>query len=196
MNRHHLCWCQVICTPSRWLHDLHSHSHINNNHQEENRHTLIHHHFLRSLVWVDCSHDWEGHLKMRRNHLEVKSKLDAEFRRFSLDPNVVTTFEAFYTLLEKFHVLKDIAFLIFYEDPSHGDLLPINNDENFAKAVSMAKPFLRIILQRKGKHSWSCCPQYWEKLVYGIYVTLTLRTWSIMSSELDRLSTGWSIVCA
>jgi partitioning defective protein 6 len=94
---------------------------------------------------------------MRRNYLEVKSKLDAEFRRFPVDPVSVTTFDQFYNLLAEFHLLKDIAFLIFYEDPSHGDLLPINNDENFAKAVSTVKAsgrLLRIILQRKGK---SCC---------------------------------------
>lgn len=47
-------------------------------------------------------------------------------------------------------MLKDIPFVIFYTDPLHGDLLPINNDENLAKAISSAKPFLRLILQRKG----------------------------------------------
>lgn len=81
----------------------------------------------------------------------VKKQLDAEFRRFSLDRTKVTTFDSFYKLLETFHQMQDIPFKIFYEDPSHGDLLPINNDENYAKAVSLAKPFLRIILQRKGK---------------------------------------------
>lgn len=41
--------------------------------------------------------------------------------------------------------------MIFYTDPTHGDLLPINNDENLAKAISLAKPLLRLFLQRKGK---------------------------------------------
>ena len=41
--------------------------------------------------------------------------------------------------------------MIFYTDPTHGDLLPINNDENLAKAISLAKPLLRLFLQRKGE---------------------------------------------
>lgn len=33
----------------------------------------------------------------------------------------------------------------------HGDLLPINNDDNYHKAVSTANPLLRIFIQKKGK---------------------------------------------
>lgn len=83
-------------------------------------------------------------------------QFDAEFRRFSIAKSGIVAFSAFYQRLEEFHKLNDIEFLIFYTDPSHGDLLPINNDENLAKAISSAKPFLRLILQRKGKHPSPC----------------------------------------
>ncbi|KAM8841700.1 par-6 family cell polarity regulator gamma b isoform 2-T2 [Spinachia spinachia] len=38
--------------------------------------------------------------------------------------------------------------MIGYAD-IHGDLLPINNDDNFCKAVSTAHPLLRVIIQRQ-----------------------------------------------
>lgn len=40
--------------------------------------------------------------------------------------------------------------MIGYADV-HGDLLPINNDDNFFKAVSSAHPLLRVFIQRQGK---------------------------------------------
>lgn len=43
-----------------------------------------------------------------------------------------------------------MQFLISYVDPRDNDLLPINNDDNFGRAISTARPLLRIILQRKG----------------------------------------------
>ena len=48
------------------------------------------------------------------------------------------------------HRTKNIQFLISYIDPTDNDLLPINNDNNFARAVSIAKPILRVNIQRKG----------------------------------------------
>lgn len=43
--------------------------------------------------------------------------------------------------------------MIGYAD-IHGDLLPINNDDNFFKAVSSANPLLRIFIQKQGKMKW------------------------------------------
>ena len=63
----------------------------------------------------------------------------------------VAGFEAFHERLQALHKLHGVAFVVFYTDPTHGDLLPINNDENLAKAISSGKPFLRLILQRKGE---------------------------------------------
>lgn len=78
------------------------------------------------------------------------SKFDAEFRRFALDRSELSKFDDFYKLIEHFHKLFSISFSLFYTDPVHGDLLPINNDDNFARAIASAKPLLRLIVQRKG----------------------------------------------
>ena len=61
------------------------------------------------------------------------------------------SFPKFYSCLNDFHELFGIPFVVFYADPTHGDLLPINNDENLARAISSARPFLRLFLQRKGE---------------------------------------------
>ncbi|XP_030638616.1 par-6 family cell polarity regulator gamma a [Chanos chanos] len=79
---------------------------------------------------------------------EVKSKYGAEFRRFSLDRLEPGKFEEFNRLLLRLHHLSGSEVLISYADV-HGELLPINNDDNFHKAVSSAQPLLRIFLQRK-----------------------------------------------
>lgn len=46
--------------------------------------------------------------------------------------------------------MKDIAFLVSYTDPRDGDQLPINNDENLRRALTNARPLLRLHVQRKG----------------------------------------------
>ncbi|KAL8590629.1 hypothetical protein ACOMHN_011065 [Nucella lapillus] len=81
--------------------------------------------------------------------VEVKSKFDAEFRRFSV--NRTGKFDKFSLLLEQLHDLKEIPFIITYTDPVHNDLLPINNDDNFNKALSTARPLLKLLVQRKGE---------------------------------------------
>lgn len=57
------------------------------------------------------------------------------------------------------HKIPNVEVLVGYID-IHGDLLPINNDDNYHKAVSTANPLLRIFIQRKGKFTnfvhWSC----------------------------------------
>ncbi|XP_063439868.1 partitioning defective 6 homolog beta-like [Mytilus trossulus] len=80
--------------------------------------------------------------------LEVKSKLDAEFRRFSVDKSKQRKFEDLYTKVEKLHRLKNDPFVITYSDKD-GDLLPINNDDNYNLALQTAKHLLRIMVQRK-----------------------------------------------
>ncbi|CAH1110491.1 unnamed protein product [Psylliodes chrysocephalus] len=82
--------------------------------------------------------------------IEVKSKFDAEFRRFNVERNSQVKFEEFRLLIESLHALKDTPFLVSYIDPSDQDLLPINNDDNLRRALFNAKPLLRIIIQRKG----------------------------------------------
>nr|CAD7204511.1 unnamed protein product [Timema douglasi] len=81
--------------------------------------------------------------------VEVKSKFDAEFRRFSVTRDSTGKYEDFKELVERLHHLADVPFLISYTDPSDGDLLPINNDDNLGRAILNARPLLRVIVQRK-----------------------------------------------
>lgn len=80
--------------------------------------------------------------------MEVKSKYGAEFRRFAVDRVKPGKFEEFYKLILHVHRIANMEVMIGYAD-IHGDLLPINNDDNFCKAVSTAHPLLRIIIQRQ-----------------------------------------------
>ncbi|XP_061912601.1 par-6 family cell polarity regulator gamma b isoform X2 [Entelurus aequoreus] len=81
-------------------------------------------------------------------NVEVKSKYGAEFRRFSVDRLKPGKFEEFYKLILHVHRIANMEVMIGYADV-HGDLLPINNDDNFCKAVSTAHPLLRVFIQRQ-----------------------------------------------
>ena len=84
-----------------------------------------------------------------QNLLQVKSKYQAEFRRFPIDVER-ETFEDFFHKVASLHHLVNFAFVITYTDPVHGDLLPINNDENFAKAKKFCQSSLmRVYIHRK-----------------------------------------------
>jgi len=83
--------------------------------------------------------------------VEVKSKFDAEFRRFSLDKSRCQTFEGFKRLLKDLHHLGQLQFVIKYSDPRDNELLPITNDDNYMAALKNAKPLLRLIIQREGE---------------------------------------------
>ncbi|GLD67166.1 partitioning defective 6 homolog alpha-like protein [Lates japonicus] len=87
-------------------------------------------------------------LKLTDNVVEVKSKFEAEYRRFALKRNGPGGFQEFYRLLQTIHHIPGVDVLLGYADV-HGDLLPINNDDNFHKAVSSANPLLRIIITKK-----------------------------------------------
>lgn len=81
------------------------------------------------------------------------TQFGAEFRRFSLDRSKPGRFDEFYGLLQHVHRIPNVELLVGYADV-HGDLLPINNDDNYHKAISTASPLLRLFLQRKGER----CP--------------------------------------
>ncbi|XP_029379112.1 partitioning defective 6 homolog alpha isoform X2 [Echeneis naucrates] len=85
-------------------------------------------------------------LRLPDNVVEVKSKFEAEYRRFALKRNSPGDFQEFYRLLQTIHHIPGVDVLLGYADV-HGDLLPINNDDNFLKAVSLASPLLRIIIK-------------------------------------------------
>ncbi|XP_003219818.2 partitioning defective 6 homolog gamma [Anolis carolinensis] len=78
--------------------------------------------------------------------LEVKSKFGAEFRRFSIHRYKPGNFEDFYKLILHVHHIVNMKVTIRYAD-IHGDLLPINNNDNFFKSLSTAYPTLRIFVQ-------------------------------------------------
>ncbi|KAF7708123.1 par-6 family cell polarity regulator gamma a [Silurus meridionalis] len=78
--------------------------------------------------------------------VEVKSKFGAEFRRFSLDRSEPGVFKDFWQFVLNLHHLFPTDIYISYADV-HGDLLPINNDDNFWKAVTSAQTLLRIFIQ-------------------------------------------------
>lgn len=86
--------------------------------------------------------------------VEVKSKYGAEFRRFSVNRVKPGKFEEFFKLILHIHRIANMEVMIGYADV-HGDLLPINNDENFSKAVSTAHPLLRIFIQRQEEVDYS-----------------------------------------
>ncbi|CAO1381080.1 unnamed protein product [Diamesa hyperborea] len=91
------------------------------------------------------------HSKVTESSLiEIKSKFDAEFRRWSIKRNETNTFDEFYSSIERLHKINGLQFLISYIDPRDNDLLPINNDDNFHRAITIARPLLRLIIQRKG----------------------------------------------
>ena len=58
-------------------------------------------------------------------------------------------YDDFYQTIERLHCLQSVPFVITYTDPE-GDLLPINNNENYAVAIATARPLLRVHIQRKG----------------------------------------------
>ncbi|CAG14390.1 unnamed protein product, partial [Tetraodon nigroviridis] len=66
-------------------------------------------------------------------------KFGAEFRRFSLDRSKPGRFDEFYGLLQHVHHIPNVELLVGYADV-HGDLLPINNDDNYQKAISTRQP--------------------------------------------------------
>ena len=97
--------------------------------------------------------------------VEIKSKFDAEFRRFSLDGAKYTTFESFQQLLAQVHLLDpaSLTFHVFYVDPKDNDLLPITNTDNYRRALQSARPLLRLVIQRQGE----CEDSYYRRTVVG-----------------------------
>ncbi|KAK1128330.1 hypothetical protein K0M31_002798 [Melipona bicolor] len=81
----------------------------------------------------------------------VKSKFDADILRFSIKYNETINYEDFRKLLSERHDIGfDLSFLIWYTDPTDGDLLPINNDNNLSRTLLAAKPLsLEFLFKEK-----------------------------------------------
>ncbi|KFP36024.1 Partitioning defective 6 beta, partial [Chlamydotis macqueenii] len=82
--------------------------------------------------------------------LHPPPQFDAEFRRFAMKRSSAGSFQDFYRLLQTVHQIPRVDVLLGYTDV-HGDLLPINNDDNYHKALSSANPLLRVIIQKKAE---------------------------------------------
>ncbi|KAK6056644.1 PB1 domain protein [Cooperia oncophora] len=106
-------------------------------------------------------HIHQAHMPTMPSLLQVKSKFDSEWRRFSLTAGSpeVYSYDSFRALVEKLHHLENVPFTLCYNSAG-GDLLPITNDENLRKSFESARPTLRLLIQRKGE-SWE------EKYGYG-----------------------------
>uniref|UniRef100_A0A452SI57 PB1 domain-containing protein n=1 Tax=Ursus americanus TaxID=9643 RepID=A0A452SI57_URSAM len=76
--------------------------------------------------------------------VEVRIKFAAELRRFSLERPKPGNL----SFMDYCNKIPNVDVLAGYAD-IHGDLLPINNDDNYPKAVSTANPLLRIFIQKK-----------------------------------------------
>eukprot|EP00062_Callorhinchus_milii_P005416 gi/632944804/ref/XP_007887701.1/ PREDICTED: partitioning defective 6 homolog alpha [Callorhinchus milii] len=113
-------------------------------------HTLSHSHKPPQAQVKTMSKHHRTPARTVDNVVEVKSKFDAEYRRFALKRTRVGGFEEFYQLLQAVHQIPCVDVLLGYTD-IHGDLLPINNDDNYHKAVSSANPLLRVIIQRRAE---------------------------------------------
>ncbi|XP_076297141.1 partitioning defective protein 6 isoform X2 [Lasioglossum baleicum] len=90
------------------------------------------------------------HHQVDSSIVAVKSKFDSDCIRFSINRNEPITYDDFRkSLAERHDIGPDLSFLIRYKDPTDdGEELPINNDNNLARALVTAKPLLRIIILR------------------------------------------------
>lgn len=88
--------------------------------------------------------------------IEIKSKFEAEFRRFGVSRRKLPQYDDFHKLIGQVHRLDGIEYTIWYAD-NEGDLLPISNNDNFAKALTTATPILRVHVQRKGQYAPEQC---------------------------------------
>ncbi|KAM6223527.1 partitioning defective 6 homolog alpha isoform 2-T2 [Rhynchocyon petersi] len=84
--------------------------------------------------------------------VEVKSKFDAEFRRFALPRASVSGFQEFSRLLRTVHQIPGLDVLLGYTD-AHGDLLPLTNDDTLHRALTSGPPPLRLLVQKREAYS-------------------------------------------
>lgn len=120
-----------------------------------------HHHYLNNNKYLNY------------DFISIKSKIGVEYRRYSLQREDVQSFENFYKKIEQFHQLSAIPFVVFYTD-AENFFLPINNDDNLAKAITSAKhiilhdsqavpfkrPFLKLFIEKKGTFVDYCNGKY------------------------------------
>ncbi|KOB79458.1 Partitioning defective 6-like protein beta [Operophtera brumata] len=115
--------------------------------------------------------------------VEVKTKFDAEFRRFSLNRTEKLKYEDFKGLIEKLHRLHDVAFLISYTDPRDGDSLEELNGygtmrpRNIISSILSGTPAKNKGLAISNPHDFRMvsvlCSMLWKSLTDGTSVRVT-----------------------
>uniref|UniRef100_A0A1X7VFD5 PDZ domain-containing protein n=2 Tax=Amphimedon queenslandica TaxID=400682 RepID=A0A1X7VFD5_AMPQE len=84
------------------------------------------------------------------NLVEVKSKFEYEYRRFSIDRTQLTQYDELSALIKESHNLPtDMPFTVSYTNPKNDDILPINNDKNMNSAFQTAMPFIKLFIYRE-----------------------------------------------
>lgn len=98
-----------------------------------------------------------------------------------MNRNEPMSYEDFGKLLAERHDLgADFNFSIWYTD-TDGDLLPINNDNNLARALANAKCLLRIFIHRKGKIP--CAFDNYTALAPSLRKSINLGSFDAFSHE-------------
>ena len=92
-----------------------------------------------------------------------------------MDREKLTKFAGFNEIVEVVHGLQSIPFVIAYTDPKDGDLLPINNDDNYARALAIARPLMRLLVQKKGMFVLFCVKMFVTGK-YDSYPTIVLAS--------------------
>ncbi|XP_011923440.1 PREDICTED: partitioning defective 6 homolog alpha [Cercocebus atys] len=81
---------------------------------------------------------------------EVKSKFDAEFRRFALPRASVFFFQEFSRLLRAVHQIFFLDVLLGYTD-AHGDFFFLTNDDSLHRALASFFLPLRLLVQKRAE---------------------------------------------
>lgn len=68
------------------------------------------------------------------NLVSIKSKIGVEYRRYAVCRDNIAKFDDFFAKIQSMHHLQGTEFAIYYLDQD-GEMLPINNDDNLARAI-------------------------------------------------------------
>lgn len=76
-------------------------------------------------------------VRLQSDLVSFKSKIGVEYRRYAVPKKDIIKFDDFFKKIQIMHRLPDTSFTIHYSDQD-GDYLPLNNDDNLARAIDTA----------------------------------------------------------